>query len=173
MQTSEFMSREFAVDRILGLNIRSVSGAYAKARLAGDLLEGVVAATDRQKIGRKTIVIQTIASSQHLSLRAGDKLGLLGDERFAYRIVDLKQCQNTGDMLVRAEVIAGKTLPGLPASGDSAVLVPPLRDRSTLGRARGIAWDRMRAYAAPVPATDAIQVRQDLASAVVALRGKS
>jgi hypothetical protein len=173
MQTSEFMSREFAVDRIAGLSIRSVSGAYAKAQLAGDLLEGVVVATNRQKIGRKTIVIQTISSSQHLSLRSGDKLCLLCDERFTYRIVDLAEGKNSGDMLVRAEVIAGKRLPGLPDVGDATVLVPPVRDRATLGRARGIAWDRMRACPAPVPAAGAIQVRQDLASAVAALRGKS
>ncbi len=173
MQTSEFMSREFAVDRIAGLSIRSVSGAYAKAQLGGDLLEGVVVAMNRRKIGRKTLVIQTIASSQHLSLRSGDKLCLLRDGRFTYRIIDLAECKNSGDMLVRAEVIAGKTLPGLPDIGDATVLVPPVRDRATLGRARGIAWDRMRASPTPVPATGAIQVRQDLASAVAAFRGKS
>jgi len=162
MQTSEFMSREFAVERIAGLSIRSVSGAYAKAQLAGDLLEGVVVATNRQKIGRKTIVIQSIRSSQHLSLRSGDKMCLLRDERFTYRIIDLAECKNSGDMLVRAEVIAGKTLPGLPDIGDAAVLMPPVRDRATLGRARGIAWDRMRACPTPVPAAGAIQIVHDL-----------
>jgi hypothetical protein len=137
------------------------------------LLEGVVVATNRQKIGRKDIVTQTISSSQHLSLRSVDKLCLLRDERFTYRIIDLAECKNSGDMLVRAEVIAGKKLPGLPDIGDSAVLVPPVRDRATLGRARGIAWDRMRACPTPIPAAGAIQIRQDLASAVAALRGKS
>jgi len=173
MQTTEFMSREFAVDRVAGLSIRSVSAAYAKAELAGDLLEGAVVATDRHKRGRKTVVIQTVASSQHLSLRAGDKLCLLVDDRFIYRVIDLAVAQSTGDTLVRAEVINGKTLLELPSIGDFIALVPPVRDRSTLGRARAIAWDRMRACPPAVPALGGIQVRQDLASQVAALRGKS
>jgi hypothetical protein len=172
MQTTEFMSREFAVDRITGLSIRSVSGAYAKAQLAGDLLEGVVTTSDQQKIGRKTIVTQTIASSQHLSLRSGDKLSLLRDDRFTYRVIDLVVCPSTGDMLVRTEVIAGKTLPGLPSIGDTAALAPPVRDRAALGRARTIAWTRMRSCPVPVQATGTVQVREDLASQVAALRGK-
>jgi hypothetical protein len=172
MQTSEFMSREFAADRITALSLRSVSGAYANARLAGDLLEGKVVGGDVRKIGRRTLVAQTIASSQQLSLRAGDKLELLADDRFVYRIRGLAPDPKTGNTLVSTELVNGMRLPGLPAVGGAVVLVPPARERAALARVRVIAWERMRALPVPAPAPAAVRVTEDLASAVAALRGK-
>jgi hypothetical protein len=44
----------------------------------------------RTKVGRRTTTLQTIASTQQqLSLRAGDKLTLLTDERFLFRVEDI------------------------------------------------------------------------------------
>jgi hypothetical protein len=172
MQTSEFMSREFAADRIASLRVRSVSAAFAKAQLAGDLLAGMVLRSSERKIGNITTIRQTVRSSQQLSLRAGDKLALLADERIVYRIEDLEPDSTPGEVLVHVEVLNGKRSPNLPGIGTSVVLAPPVRDRAALIRSRIIAWDRMRALPPAVAAPVSVQITQDLAKAVAALRGK-
>jgi hypothetical protein len=172
-QTSEFMSREFAVSRVEGLSMRSVSGAYATAKLSGDLLEGQVVDSVRNKVGRTTTAVQTIASTQQqLALRAGDKLCLLADERFVYRVEDVRLCARTGRTLVRLDVTNGKTLPGLPSVGEPVALAPPLQDRQSLARARRIAWQRMRGRPATVQAQQPPVVSRDWASLVASLRGQ-
>jgi hypothetical protein len=173
MQTSEFVSREFAVTRVEGLSMRTVSGAYAKAKLSGDLLEGDVIKSARNKNGRTTTARQTVATTQlQLSLRAGDKLTLLADERFVFRVESVGACPQTGRALVRLEVTNGKTLPGLPALGAAVALAPALRDRRSLARAGNIAWQRMRALPTPSVAPPAPSISRDWASLVNALRGQ-
>jgi hypothetical protein len=170
MQTSEFMSREFAVSRVEGLRMRSVSGAYAAAKLSGDLLEGEVVKSVRNKVGRTTTAMQTVASTQQqLSLRAGDKLCLLADERFVFRVEEVGLCARTGRMLVQLDVTNGKTLPNLPSVGAAVALAPPLRDRQALGRARNIAWQRMRGRPTPVRAPQPPVVSRDWEGLVASL----
>ena len=172
MQTSEFMTREFSMSRVEGLGVRSVSSVYAKAGLSGDLLEGEVVESTRSKLGRRTTVLQTIASTQHLSLRAGDKLSLLADDRFAFRVEDIAVCSRTSRTLVRVDVVAGKTLANLPAQGDWVAMVPPLRDQQSLSRARTIAWTRMRAQPVPVQMPQPPVISRDWSGVVASLRGQ-
>jgi hypothetical protein len=140
MQTTEFMSREFVADRIAGLSIRSVSSAYEKARLSGDLLEGTVIQSISRKVGRVTVITQTIASVQQLSVRADDKLVLLNDDRIGYRTLDLARDPATGNIHVRVEVISGKRSANLPIVGNPIALGPAgTRPHSSYP----CSWDRL------------------------------
>jgi hypothetical protein len=173
MQTSEFMSREFAVGRMTGLGVRHVSSVRANALHAGDLLEGEVTDLSSSKVGRRTVVHQTITTTQEqLSLRSGDKLCLMADEKFVYRVVTITSVPASGGSAVTLEVVQGKTLTTLPKVADRVVLTPPLHDRFGLMRARQIAWDRMRAKPTPVAPPQVVRPSRDWAALVETLRGK-
>jgi hypothetical protein len=97
----------------------------------------------------------------------------LADERIVYRIAGLAPDPATGDVMVNVEVLNGKRSPNLPGIGTALTLAPPVRERAALSRARIIAWERMRALPPVIAAPPSVQVTDDLASAVAALRGKS
>jgi len=110
------------------------------------------------------VIRQTITSSQQLSLRAGDKLALLADERIIYRIEGVVPDAATGGVRVEVLVVNGKRSSNLPTVGGAVALAPTVRERAALSRARIIAWERMRALPPAVPAPATVQVTQDLAS---------
>ena len=136
--------------------------AYARAVLAGDIVEGTVADPRRVRIGarRFDLAFTLITSQEQMRPRPGDELVRIDDPRLRFAIKALRR--SAGAITLELLVVRGKRSPGLPAAGAQLALAAKVDDWQRLPRLRGLLKARLAvtpwthrpgSLPAPVPAT--------------------
>jgi hypothetical protein len=163
---TEFIEREFLIERVEGLQTRSVSGHRGAALMAGEIVVGEVLTRTETQRGRARCVEYEIRSSQdRLTIRPGDDLVLTnGTEEFGFKI---RGYHLDGDQtIITAELTSGKTKPGQPLVGDEVELGRKVSDEFRIVRAMGIARRRLRERQTPPQVAGPVASNQDLLSIV-------
>jgi len=166
----EFLERELAHEHVEALMARSVSGARAAARLAGEFVVGEVVDRFEEDDEDGLRVEYLILSRQPvLSIRSGDELELLdGAEPFEFVIDDIDLVN--GGYLISAHLGALKTLGGQPQKGDAVELGKPVPSKGRNGKSMKLAKDRLWNVQRPSQVHGPVPVTHDLLAAVRTLR---